>query len=90
MSRTTKSCPKFWRSRCPGSVTSTAVTAYRVDNKSVDGHVAEAELDEMLKNPVPVSITLVFNAPGTYEIRLYLRKAGSISSSPASVRITVK
>ena len=71
-------------------VTATAVTAYRVDNKSVDGYVAETELDEMLKNPVPVSITLVFNAPGTYEIRLYLRKAGSISSSSAAVRITVK
>ena len=63
---------------------------FRVNNSTVDGTSVKVALDEMLKNPVPVSITLVFNAPGTYEIRLYLRKAGSMSSSSASVRITVK
>ena len=71
-------------------VTATAVQTFRVNNSTVDGTSVKVALDEMLKNPVPVSITLVFNAPGTYEIRLYLRKAGSISSSSASVRITVK
>lgn len=71
-------------------VTATAVQTFRVNNSTVDGTSVKVAFDEMLKDPVPVSITLVFNAPGTYEIRLYLRKAGSISSSSASVRITVK
>lgn len=61
-----------------------------MNNSTVDGTSVKVAIDEMLKNPVPVSITVTFDAPGTYEIRLYLRKAGSISSSSAAVRITVK
>ena len=63
---------------------------FRVNNSTVDGTSVKVALDEMLKDPVPVSITVTFDAPGTYEIRLRLRKEGSIAATVESLRVTVE
>ena len=63
---------------------------FRVNNSTDDGTSVKVALDEMLKDPVPVSITVTFDAPGTYEIRLRLRKEGSISATVESLRVTVE
>lgn len=71
-------------------VTATAVQTFRVNNSTVDGTSVKVAFDEMLKDPVPVSITVTFDASGTYEIRLRLRKEGSIAATVESLRVTVK
>lgn len=71
-------------------VTAEVIDALTLNGVQCEGGRGETTLEEILKNPVPVSITATFDTPGTYEITLYLQKAGSVSGTSVSLHVTVK
>lgn len=71
-------------------VTAEVIDALTLNGVQCEGGRGETTLEEILKNSVPVSITATFDTPGTYEITLYLQKAGSVSGTSVSLHVTVK
>lgn len=71
-------------------VTQDVLTSMRIDGANVQVPTASISLPEMLKNPVPVSINLTFDAAGEYELRFELRREGDWQVSTSTTRITVQ
>ena len=70
-------------------VTSGCLTSLIVGSETASGTSLTVELEEILKEPVSVRINAVFPTAGVYEVRLSMKKQGSISPLTVTMTATV-
>lgn len=70
-------------------VTAECLTSLRVGSATASGSSVTVELAEILKDPVPVYVNVVFEKTGRYNVTLSLKRTNAISPLTVTMTATV-